>query len=376
MRILRLWYVWRTLKLICAKGSDRSIFIEHEGCFPTPPASPDKGSKHKSSFSQRISRVNTLFRGPFDGSSSQKHKEKERRSLKSEYSVDTMDTVVTSGTVLSPASSKTATTASSSRSNGTSVKSPISTGKTSVDSKLSSPSDRDYTGSAEKRQLNSGTIVTRLNAGPHPRSSPESVLTPIEETSLDYANITVLTAERAAAAKIYLETHFNNLFLSADPSPRTMRRRKLETELRRRMHDENFIPEEQERMFADFYRRETEHLREIRTMKARSIRARNAEKGHRSAEVDENYELLKILGKGSFGVVRLVRERPRANLRSEDSPNPTSKQVYAMKVIRKSDMLRTSQEGHLRAERDFLVASEGSDWYVCYLLHSYPVTTG
>ena len=34
-----------------------------------------------------------------------------------------------------------------------------------------------------------------------------------------------------------------------------------------------------------------------------------------------------------------------------------------MKVIRKSDMLRNSQEGHLRAERDFLVASEGSRWY-------------
>lgn len=35
-----------------------------------------------------------------------------------------------------------------------------------------------------------------------------------------------------------------------------------------------------------------------------------------------------------------------------------------MKVIRKSDMLRNSQEGHLRAERDFLVASEKSRWIV------------
>jgi protein-serine/threonine kinase len=41
-----------------------------------------------------------------------------------------------------------------------------------------------------------------------------------------------------------------------------------------------------------------------------------------------------------------------------------SKQVFAMKVIRKSDMLRNSQEGHLRAERDFLVASENSKWVV------------
>jgi protein-serine/threonine kinase len=34
-----------------------------------------------------------------------------------------------------------------------------------------------------------------------------------------------------------------------------------------------------------------------------------------------------------------------------------------MKVIRKSDNLRGCQEGHLRAERDFLVASENSQWY-------------
>ncbi|KPI39435.1 Serine/threonine-protein kinase cbk1 [Cyphellophora attinorum] len=35
-----------------------------------------------------------------------------------------------------------------------------------------------------------------------------------------------------------------------------------------------------------------------------------------------------------------------------------------MKVIRKSDMLRNGQEGHLRAERDFLVAAEGSRWII------------
>jgi hypothetical protein len=45
-----------------------------------------------------------------------------------------------------------------------------------------------------------------------------------------------------------------------------------------------------------------------------------------------------------------------------DANHDTHKDVYAMKVIRKSDMLRNSQEGHLRAERDFLVNSEGSRW--------------
>jgi protein-serine/threonine kinase len=98
-----------------------------------------------------------------------------------------------------------------------------------------------------------------------------------------------------------------------------------------------------------------------------------------------NYDIVRVLGKGSFGVVRLVREKSENGNNSSGSgsdpdrksattpsqlglrPAPPArkvKQVYAMKVIRKSDMLRNSQEGHLRAERDFLVASENSRWVV------------
>lgn len=43
---------------------------------------------------------------------------------------------------------------------------------------------------------------------------------------------------------------------------------------------------------------------------------------------------------------------------------PVNDRIYAMKVIRKSDMLRNAQEGHLRAERNFLVAAESSRWVV------------
>ncbi|KAL9531215.1 Serine/threonine-protein kinase [Sphaerulina musiva] len=92
------------------------------------------------------------------------------------------------------------------------------------------------------------------------------------------------------------------------------------------------------------------------------------------------FDVIRVLGKGSFGVVRLVTERP-ASADDGSSParnfspvNGTAKRnlpsgkplsdVFAMKVIRKSDMLRAAQEGHLRAERDFLVAAEGSRWVV------------
>lgn len=273
--------------------------------------------------------------------------------------------------VLSPVSSKTVTTASSfsnnHNDNSTSVRSPISTGKTSVDSKftLASGQESDQNSSPEKRQLNTGTVIARPHHGAHTRCGPEGNLAPIAETALDYANVSIMTVERAAAAKIYLETYFNTL-LSPDLSPREKRLRRLEMDLYRRMQDENFTPEQQERLRDEFCRRETEHLRECRAMKARSIRARAAEKGDPAARLDDEYELLKILGKGSFGVVRLVREKSRTSLENHAAP----KHVYAMKVIRKSDMLRTSQEGHLRAERDFLVASEGSDWYARLFLHS------
>jgi serine/threonine protein kinase len=96
---------------------------------------------------------------------------------------------------------------------------------------------------------------------------------------------------------------------------------------------------------ARFWRRESEYLREMRAVKVRGLGAMGM-----GARTVGGYETVKVLGKGSFGVVRLVRECRRRG------------RVYAMKVIRKNKMLRTSQEGHLRAERDLLVASEGSRW--------------
>ncbi|KAF1835663.1 kinase-like protein [Decorospora gaudefroyi] len=152
----------------------------------------------------------------------------------------------------------------------------------------------------------------------------------------------ILTIENAAAAKVFFESHFNQL---------------LSTK----------------------YLAETYHLRQTRVMKSNTI-ARQTMKGVHIS----NYDIVRVLGKGSFGVVRLVREKSDncgslrgsscsvgyldGSLTPKDgqscSPVRRPKQVFAMKVIRKSDMLRNSQEGHLRAERDFLVASENSRWVV------------
>lgn len=183
----------------------------------------------------------------------------------------------------------------------------------------------------------------------------------------------IATVENAASAKIALEAHFNSV-LNTRITPRSLRRRTME----RKLFCTALPNEERRRRRDEWYRAESYHLRQTRVLKSKTITRQNIKGVHMS-----NYEIVRVLGKGSFGVVRLVREKSEPfaqadgatseQLSTFDGPSgadttqiPASKtkQVYAMKVIRKSDMLRNSQEGHLRAERDFLVASENSRWVV------------
>ncbi|KAG8169290.1 hypothetical protein KVR01_000035 [Diaporthe batatas] len=183
--------------------------------------------------------------------------------------------------------------------------------------------------------------------------SPQGLDTIEERDAETEVTPTVATVEKAAAAKIYLETYFNDRL--AHPNAREARLRQLDSRL---WHVGVAFPEaERDRQRRQFFRNESDHLRETRAMKARTMRALKEGRGTASSCCND-YQVVKALGKGSFGVVRLVREK-----RQTGDKQPSGR-VYAMKVIRKSGMLRTSQEGHLRAERDFLVASEGSRWVV------------
>ena len=225
-------------------------------------------------------------------------------------------------------------------------------------------------------------------------SSAESIvrkLSTISETTLP--NIpSIVTVEATATAKIFFETHFNSVLSGVQP--RSIRRRELVD----RLEALNLSAESQRRAQRAWLKHETEHLRQERVLRTKT-NGTGAAKGISIA----GYDVVKVLGKGSFGVVRLVKERkPASAEQQEASPTvlstPTSsrrpsradlataalkatakdalaplanrkkrrikgkKEVYAMKVIRKSEMVRNSQEGHLRAERDFLVAAAGSRW--------------
>lgn len=206
---------------------------------------------------------------------------------------------------------------------------------------------------------------------------------PVQEASMEGVSPSIATVENAAAAKCALELHFNNLLMSGS-SPRSVRRKKFE----QRMRDLGMSHDERESTRQLWIQSESDHLRQMRVLKSTAL-ARRETKGISIA----GFDMIRVLGKGSFGVVRLVTERHRPDAHEPRSSaagvsvtkdhnsttnvaNPDGRakrnlpsgkpiaDVFAMKVIRKSEMLRSCQEGHLRAERDFLVAAEGSTWVV------------
>lgn len=197
------------------------------------------------------------------------------------------------------------------------------------------------------------------------------LIIPQQDTIIS-AEPSITTVEAAAAAKAFFETHYHNL-LHESGSPRSLRRKRLEQDL----CELKVAHEERAKARHLWTHAESDHLRQMRALKSSSI-ARHSVKGISIA----GYDVVRILGKGSFGVVRLVTERRQSRIGHQevgaansidrndctvDHALPCGKplsDVFAMKVIRKSEMLRGCQEGHLRAERDFLVNAEGSRWVV------------
>ena len=237
-----------------------------------------------------------------------------------------------------------------------------STGKTSFDSTVASVRSQGKTGEGTRENLLPAIdeISTEIDDGsvtPHASMKP-----------------TIATVETTANAKIFFETYFSRI-LSEETTPRSFRRKELEL----RLQTESFSHEQCQQERYAWAIQESAYLRQNRVLKSKTDRI----SGNSGVDI-AGYQVVRVLGKGSFGVVRLVREKEDTLPRSQPRPisisvlrstfegqtftsrdgRKANSQVYAMKVIRKSDMLRNSQEGHLRAERDFLVASENSRWVV------------
>jgi serine/threonine kinase 38 len=70
----------------------------------------------------------------------------------------------------------------------------------------------------------------------------------------------------------------------------------------------------------------------------------------------DDFEKLKIIGRGAFGEVSIVRENKSGT-------------IYAMKVMKKMDMIKKNQTDHIRAERNLLVAADNP--WVVKLVYSF-----
>eukprot|EP00271_Cylindrocystis_brebissonii_P021593 TRINITY_DN780_c0_g1_i2.p1 TRINITY_DN780_c0_g1~~TRINITY_DN780_c0_g1_i2.p1 ORF type:complete len:443 (-),score=97.24 TRINITY_DN780_c0_g1_i2:1242-2570(-) len=127
-----------------------------------------------------------------------------------------------------------------------------------------------------------------------------------------------ITRQKVAAAKSYIEQHYKTQMKSLQE--RKERRYILE----RKLQEEDLPEDQQSSILKDLERKETEYMRLQR---------------HKMGPDD--FELLTIIGRGAFGEVRLCREKKTEN-------------VYAMKKLKKSEMLRRGQVEHVKAERNVL----------------------
>ena len=129
------------------------------------------------------------------------------------------------------------------------------------------------------------------------------------------------------AFKFFIEQHIENIFRAYQQ--RQQRRMKLEMEMAKRGLDETTS----EQMRRILYQKESNFLRLKRA------------KLHQ-----DMFDTVKPLGLGAFGVVTLVRKTD-------------SKKLYAMKTLRKVDVLRRNQVAHVKAERDILAEAD-NEWVV------------
>ncbi|KAG6861591.1 hypothetical protein C0995_014498 [Termitomyces sp. Mi166 len=183
-------------------------------------------------------------------------------------------------------------------------------------------------------------------------SSTSSVRSPISQTSSSCPPHTPLdpvqpkpanwfsdeAVLRAKSAQLKLEHYYKVAVDSA--IERNTRRVELERKLQ---HDVMMSEERKQRQLQQLGKKETTYLRLRRTKLGLN-----------------DFRTVKVIGKGAFGEVRLVQKVDTGK-------------IYAMKTLKKEEMLKKDQLAHVRAERDVLAESD-SPWVV-QLYYSFQDTS-
>ncbi|KAI8523063.1 hypothetical protein RHMOL_Rhmol13G0045600 [Rhododendron molle] len=156
----------------------------------------------------------------------------------------------------------------------------------------------------------------RVRPSPKNKESPSMAREDSKPISAEEASN--ITKQKVAAAKQYIENHYKEQMKNLQE--RKERRNLLE----KKLADADVSEEDQSNLLKFLEKKETEYMRLQR---------------HKMGADD--FELLTMIGKGAFGEVRVCREK-------------TTGQVYAMKKLKKSEMLRRGQVEHVKAERNLL----------------------
>ncbi|KAM7254052.1 hypothetical protein ACFE04_031734 [Oxalis oulophora] len=138
------------------------------------------------------------------------------------------------------------------------------------------------------------------------------------QTDEEDSTMSDTTKQKVAAAKQYIENHYK------EQMKNLQERKERRTILEKKLADGDVSEEDQNNLLKYLEKKETEYMRLQR---------------HKMGADD--FELLTMIGKGAFGEVRVCREK-------------TTGQPYAMKKLKKSEMLRRGQVEHVKAERNLL----------------------
>ncbi|KAI8066188.1 serine/threonine-protein kinase orb6 [Thamnidium elegans] len=133
--------------------------------------------------------------------------------------------------------------------------------------------------------------------------------------------------DRATTAKLQLENDYQASLQQA------IERNQRLSDLEERLSTERCSEEKKNRQLQSLGRKESQYLRLRRTRLGL-----------------DDFVTVKVIGKGAFGEVRLVQACDTGK-------------IYAMKTLRKSEMLKKDQLAHVKSERDILAESD-SPWIV------------
>ncbi|KAI3382681.1 hypothetical protein SNEBB_003904 [Seison nebaliae] len=158
-------------------------------------------------------------------------------------------------------------------------------------------------------------------------SGKQTIVSSSTTTSREANDVSDFTKEKVKRMKIAIENYYANMKLLMNE------RKKRENRLETFLSSQPLTELEKEKHIQEHRELETEFLRK-RRLKLKV----------------QDFRPIRTIGKGAFGEVRLVQKKDSGH-------------IYALKILRKHDMLERKQIAHVRAEREILGLTE-SAWVV------------